>query len=112
MSASRLRAIQPFTRQLTSSRRTFAVSARQLEAKVGHPNPGPQTKAPAVTTDEAPQVTTGPVKREVLQAPNRAEIWSRSQRPRSEAMTGPRFEQTDFDLQVRWSGPLGAQISC
>ncbi|KAK4123330.1 NADH:ubiquinone oxidoreductase 18.4kD subunit, partial [Parathielavia appendiculata] len=37
----------------------------------------------------------------VLQAPNRAEVWSRSQRPRSVAMTGPRFEQTDFALQPR-----------
>ncbi|KAK0753180.1 hypothetical protein B0T18DRAFT_8225 [Schizothecium vesticola] len=33
------------------------------------------------------------------QAPNRAEIWSRSQKPRAEAMVGPRFEQTDFELQ-------------
>jgi NADH dehydrogenase (ubiquinone) Fe-S protein 6 len=101
MSASRLRAIQPFSRQLASSRRTFAVSARQLEAKASHPNPGPETKAPAVTTDEAPQVTPGAVQKEVLQAPNRSGVWSRNQRPRSEAMTGPRFEQTDFDLQVR-----------
>jgi len=100
MSASRLRAVQPFSRQLASCRRTFAVSARQLEAKANLPNPGPQTKAPAVTTDEPPQVTPGAVPHEVYQAPNRAGIWSRSQRPRSEAMTGPRFEQTDFDLQV------------
>ncbi|KAB5570818.1 hypothetical protein GE09DRAFT_1055601 [Coniochaeta sp. 2T2.1] len=99
MSASRLRAIQPFIRQLASSRRGFAVSARQLEAKASHPNPGPETKAPAVTTDATPQVTPGAVQQEVLQAPNRSEIWSRNQRPRSEAMTGPRFEQTDFDLQ-------------
>lgn len=37
---------------------------------------------------------------EVIQAPNRATIWSRSQNPRREAMTGPRFEQTLFEFQV------------
>ncbi|KAJ3579020.1 hypothetical protein NPX13_g1540 [Xylaria arbuscula] len=39
------------------------------------------------------------VERGLKQAPNRTEIWSRSQRPRAAAMTGPRFEQTEFDLQ-------------
>ena len=36
-----------------------------------------------------------------MQAPNRKGIWSRSQRPREEAMVGPRFEQTIFKDQVR-----------
>lgn len=35
-----------------------------------------------------------------LQAPNRAEVWSRSQQPRASAMTGPRFEQTIMEYQV------------
>lgn len=35
-----------------------------------------------------------------LQAPNRASTWAQSQRPREQAMTGPRFEQTIFELQV------------
>ena len=39
--------------------------------------------------------------RGISQAPNRKEVWSRSQRPRAAAMSGPRFEQTDFSLQVR-----------
>lgn len=68
----------------------------------------------------------------IAQAPNRASIWSKSQNPRSRAMSGPRFEQTLFEFQpapysaielshkqpVRWSnqrattcdgggGPLG-----
>ncbi|RKF55245.1 Lactobacillus shifted protein [Erysiphe neolycopersici] len=68
----------------------------------------------------------------VPQAPNRIDVWSRSQNPRSKAMSGPRFEQTLFEFQpapqaaielsskqlVRWShersvscdgggGPLG-----
>lgn len=36
----------------------------------------------------------------VMQAPNRATVWSRSQKPRAEAMVGPRFEQTIMEDQV------------
>ena len=36
----------------------------------------------------------------VKQAPNRAEVWSRSQNPRAKAMSGPRFEQTLMEFQV------------
>ncbi|KAK8090000.1 NADH dehydrogenase (ubiquinone) Fe-S protein 6 [Apiospora hydei] len=58
----------------------------------------------AETTPEAKseEDSTGLAENEargLMQAPNRKEIWSRSQRPRAKAMTGPRFEQTDFDLQ-------------
>jgi NADH dehydrogenase (ubiquinone) Fe-S protein 6 len=35
------------------------------------------------------------------QAPNRKGIWSRSQQLREVAMSGPRFEQTIFEDQVR-----------
>ncbi|POS87755.1 hypothetical protein EPUL_001068, partial [Erysiphe pulchra] len=35
----------------------------------------------------------------VPQAPNRINVWSRSQNPRSKAMSGPRFEQTLFEFQ-------------
>ncbi|RMZ83954.1 hypothetical protein DV737_g1313, partial [Chaetothyriales sp. CBS 132003] len=37
----------------------------------------------------------------IPQAPNREETWSKSQRPRDEAMTGPRFEQTILETQPR-----------
>ena len=37
----------------------------------------------------------------VMQAPNRREPWSRSQQPRERAMSGPRFEQTIMEYQVR-----------
>jgi NADH dehydrogenase (ubiquinone) Fe-S protein 6 len=37
----------------------------------------------------------------VMQAPNQAGIWSRSQQPRAKAMVGPRFEQTIMEDQVR-----------
>ena len=39
----------------------------------------------------------------VMQAPNRKEVWSRSQQPRERAMSGPRFEQTIMEYQVRSS---------
>jgi NADH dehydrogenase (ubiquinone) Fe-S protein 6 len=39
----------------------------------------------------------------MMQAPNRATIWSRSQNPRPKAMSGPRFEQTIIKHQVRMS---------
>lgn len=40
-------------------------------------------------------------KKRQLQAPNRPNIWSRSQQPREKAMVGPRFEQTIMEDQVR-----------
>lgn len=40
-------------------------------------------------------------KMRVMQAPNRASVWSRSQMPRELAMQGPRFEQTIIEVQVR-----------
>jgi NADH dehydrogenase (ubiquinone) Fe-S protein 6 len=45
------------------------------------------------STDVAERVRT-------MQAPNRATTWAPSQRPRAEAMSGPRFEQTIMHLQV------------
>lgn len=40
-------------------------------------------------------------KQRQMQAPNRKEPWSRSQMPRERAMSGPRFEQTLMEYQVR-----------
>jgi NADH dehydrogenase (ubiquinone) Fe-S protein 6 len=39
-----------------------------------------------------------------MQAPNRKDIWTRSQQPREKAMTGPRFEQMVIEDQVRPPG--------
>lgn len=49
-----------------------------------------------------PLIETAEQARAILsaQAPNRMETWSKSQRKRSEAMTGPRFEQTIMETQV------------
>ena len=48
----------------------------------------------------------------VMQAPNRKEVWSRSQQPRERAMSGPRFEQTIMEYQVGFEhesgGPTGS----
>jgi NADH dehydrogenase (ubiquinone) Fe-S protein 6 len=57
-------------------------------------NPGGAHDSPLIeTVEEAEKMRT-------MQAPNRAGIWSRSQRPREQAMVGPRFEQTIMEDQV------------
>lgn len=38
---------------------------------------------------------------QVQQAENRATTWSKSQRPKAEALVGPRFEQMDLSTQVK-----------
>jgi NADH dehydrogenase (ubiquinone) Fe-S protein 6 len=46
------------------------------------------------------EYTSDAEKMRVMQAPNRKEVWSRSQMPREMAMQGPRFEQTIIEVQV------------
>ncbi|PHH91303.1 hypothetical protein CDD83_1007 [Cordyceps sp. RAO-2017] len=92
MADSRLRPIGLVVRSLRVPQRAFATSGRLFEAAVPA-----NAKTETAVQDVQPK--------EVAQAPNRADIWSRSQRPRATAMTGPRFEQTDFDLQPQ---PLSA----
>ncbi|KAI1492447.1 zinc-finger domain-containing protein [Biscogniauxia mediterranea] len=79
-----------------AAQRTFAVSGRLREANtLAH-------KAETTPATKSEEDSLGVVENEergLMQAPNRKEIWSRSQRPRATAMSGPRFEQTDFDLQ-------------
>lgn len=93
MATSQLRAVGSLTRGLRVSRRAFTVSARQYEAAA------PKTETSPAPIDKSKVV-------EVTQAPNRAAIWSKSQKPRAKAMTGPRFEQTDFSLQVGPAMPI------
>ncbi|MCJ1246809.1 hypothetical protein MMC30_004018 [Trapelia coarctata] len=74
----------------------------------------PHTPVPNVSETNAVPVSTGGMwdkelqeipedaeRRRQLQAPNRKEVWSRSQQPREVAMSGPRFEQTIMELQPR-----------
>lgn len=56
-------------------------------------------ESPVSTSKTETSITEA--EKELPQSPNRVGVWSRSQKPRVTAMTGPRFEQTDFDLQVR-----------
>ncbi|KAH7162663.1 hypothetical protein B0J13DRAFT_536653 [Dactylonectria estremocensis] len=88
MATSQLRTIGAFARSARLSQRAFTTSARQLEAAVTKP----ATETTPAVADESKPVETN-------QAPNRVGVWSRSQKPRAVAMTGPRFEQTDFSLQ-------------
>ncbi|KAH8673596.1 hypothetical protein BX600DRAFT_433217 [Xylariales sp. PMI_506] len=81
------------------AQRAFATSAvRPVEAKEALLHKKAET-TPEVKSEEDSLGLAENEERGILQAPNRKEIWSRSQRPRAQAMTGPRFEQTDFDLQ-------------
>ncbi|KAM5514628.1 nadh-ubiquinone oxidoreductase [Fusarium oxysporum f. sp. phaseoli] len=95
MATSQLRAIGVFARSARLSQRAFTTSARQFEAAVSTKT---NETAPAPVNENKPV--------EINQAPNRVGVWSRSQRPRSQAMTGPRFEQTDFDLQMIHKQPV------
>jgi hypothetical protein len=90
MATSQLRVIGVFARSTRLSQRAFTTSARQFEATVSTKT---NETSPASVNENKPA--------EISQAPNRVGIWSRSQKPRAQAMTGPRFEQTDFDLQVQ-----------
>ncbi|ETI24549.1 hypothetical protein G647_03918 [Cladophialophora carrionii CBS 160.54] len=62
----------------------------ELEVSVGGARDAPLQEFPDVAE-----------KARVLQAPNRANVWSRNQMPREVAMSGPRFEQTIIEAQPR-----------
>ncbi|KXJ94503.1 zinc-finger domain-domain-containing protein [Microdochium bolleyi] len=81
------------------SKRTFIASARLCEAPTSAPPNKTETTPLQTKSQEDSLGLTENAERGLSQAPNRKEIWSKSQRPRAEAMTGPRFEQTDFSVQ-------------
>ncbi|KAH7329238.1 hypothetical protein B0I35DRAFT_419725 [Stachybotrys elegans] len=88
MASSQLRVSGTLARSLRLSSRPFTTSTRRFEAAVS-----------ASSKAETPAVTEGSAPKELAQAPNRVGVWSRSQKPRAQAMTGPRFEQTEFSHQ-------------
>lgn len=110
LSTARSRAVWQLSRTAQSSaRRAYAFSANdQKELST----PTSQKEVPNVSkTNELPMETSHrdaalqeSVKKgeelRVAQAPNRADVWSRSQNPRAKAMSGPRFEQTLMEFQV------------
>lgn len=92
------------------AQRTFATSSpRFIEAKEALLNNKAET-TPETKSEEDSLGLAENQERGLQQAPNRTEIWSRSQRARAKAMSGPRFEQTNFDLQVR-SLPFSYRIT-
>ncbi|KAI1180126.1 hypothetical protein F4777DRAFT_362359 [Nemania sp. FL0916] len=91
-----IRSASRLPKQACAIRRTFAVSARLYEK---NPINVKGETTPETKSEEDSLGLAENAERGLQQAPNRAEIWSRSQKPRASAMTGPRFEQTDFDLQ-------------
>ena len=111
LSTARSRAVWQLSRIAQfSARRAYAYSANDKQ-EINDPNP--PKKVPNVSkTNELPIETPHrdaalqenakeAEKLRVMQAPNRAGVWSRSQNPRARAMSGPRFEQTIMEFQVR-----------
>ena len=107
------RLLPAFTRRsATPAFRTYTTShSTDNPVPANDPNPK-QPHTPVSTTNQRPVSNEGsqdkPLqesfedgeRKRVMQASNREAIWSRSQKPRSEAMVGPRFEQTIMEDQV------------
>jgi NADH dehydrogenase (ubiquinone) Fe-S protein 6 len=110
LSTARSRAVWQLSRRVqVSARRAYAYSANDKQ-EINDPNP-PKKVQNVSESNELPIETPhrdAPIqesvekaeKLRVAQAPNRATVWSRSQNPRAQAMTGPRFEQTIMEFQV------------
>ena len=111
LSTARSRAIWKLSRRAqVSARRSYAFSANNQQ-EINDPKK-PKEVSNVSKTNELPtkpghldgrlqeNVVEGE-KQRVMQAPNRPSIWSQSQNPRGDAMTGPRFEQTIMEYQVR-----------
>jgi NADH dehydrogenase (ubiquinone) Fe-S protein 6 len=110
LSTARSRAVWQLSRVAqVSARRAYAFSANDKQ-EINDPNP--RKDVPNVSkSNELPietphrdahiqESTEDAEKLRVQQAPNRTGVWSRSQNPRAQAMTGPRFEQTIMEFQV------------
>ena len=98
-------------------------TADKTSDRVPTNDPNPRAPAPNVSSSNATpidpmglrdsdrplqEVPEDGEKQRTMQAPNRAEPWSRSQQPRDRAMSGPRFEQTIMEYQVRYNSVDGA----
>ncbi|RDL38185.1 Uncharacterized protein BP5553_05618 [Venustampulla echinocandica] len=93
-------------RAQVSARRTFAVSANNRQE-----DPNSLRDVKPVSKSNVLPVESGQTssalqedvdvgeRARVMQAPNRATTWARSQEPRAKAMSGPRFEQTIMEAQ-------------
>jgi NADH dehydrogenase (ubiquinone) Fe-S protein 6 len=111
LSTARSRALCRFSRRAQfSARRSYAFSANDKQEindtspPKEVPNVSKTNELPIETPHRDARISEAVEKGEELrvpQAPNRATVWSRSQNPRAKAMSGPRFEQTIMELQVR-----------
>ena len=118
------RAFRPFSTRLYST-------AAPTSDRVPTNEPSPPAPAPNVSSTNATPVSPmglrdAPMVESVeegeqqrqMQAPNRKDVWSRSQARKDEAMSGPRFEQTMMHMQVsrieklplRWRLVLGIVV--
>jgi hypothetical protein len=112
LSTTRTRAAQLLRRRLQNTSpalRTYATSEKGNEvpvttAKKDIPNVSATDAAPTESAGigMAAESVRKAEELRVRQAPNRDVTWSRSQNPREKAMSGPRFEQTLMEFQVRW----------
>ena len=110
-----LRSARTLLPRLSPHTRLYSTADRTSD-RVPTNDPNPPAPAPNVSASNATPIspqglrdTDRPLqeypedseKMRVMQAPNRSEPWSRSQQPRERAMSGPRFEQTIMEYQVR-----------
>jgi NADH dehydrogenase (ubiquinone) Fe-S protein 6 len=111
LSTARSRAVWQLSRRAqVSARRAYPYSANDKQ-EINNPNPtknvpnvSKSNELPIETSHQDARIQESvedAEKLRVQQAPNRVGVWSRSQNPRAQAMTGPRFEQTIMELQVR-----------
>merc|ERR1712014_43723 len=120
------RLLPAFTRR-SAAIRAYTTSSHSTDNPVPANDPNPkQPHTPVSSTNQLPTSSAGThnqvlqestedaEEKRVMQAPNRETVWSRSQKPRSEAMVGPRFEQTIMEDQPRpyAASPLDQQAFC
>lgn len=110
LSTARSRALLSLSRRAQfTARRSFAFSAndkQEVKDTTGTksvPNVSKTNELPIEVPGQSEtlqEFAEDAEKFRVTQAPNRAVVWSRSQNPRANAMSGPRFEQTIMEVQV------------
>jgi NADH dehydrogenase (ubiquinone) Fe-S protein 6 len=97
---------RPFARYVSTATTSNQVPANDPVKRDAKPNVSSTNAVPTSSEgsfdkvlQESPEAAE---KMRVMQAPNYKGIWSRSQNPREVAMSGPRFEQSIMEDQVRW----------
>jgi NADH dehydrogenase (ubiquinone) Fe-S protein 6 len=114
LSSARSRAVWQFSRRVqVSARRAYAFGVNDQQ-QINDPKK-PKEVSNVSKTNELPtepghldarlqENAEEGEKQRMMQAPNRATVWSQNQNPRKDAMSGPRFEQTVMEYQVCYLG--------